>query len=186
MINGIFQNLLIRSSLQLSRLLFLIDHACLNLCGLMQAKSNLQRALGRPVALEEASGMSIGEIKALEGDSGGAEAAPAGAPEEAAPAEAAPPPVETGRGSVAKIYPAKLIDLEHDLPVRLPVRPSLIKVKDGAHSVASVKKGIKSAPSTASLNAPPTPDRQVRALPPRSLRLLLQIYKPAFLQSCFY
>ena len=107
--------------------------------------------------------MSIGEIKALEGDSGGAEPAPAGAPAEAAPAEAAPEPVETSNNAVAKIFPAKLIDLEHDLPVRLPVRPSLIKVKDGAHSVGSVKKGINSAPSTASLNAPPTPDRQVSA-----------------------
>lgn len=106
--------------------------------------------------------MSIGEIKALEGDSGGAEPAPAGAPAEtAAPAEAAPEPEEIGTTAVAKIFPAKLIDLEHDMPVRLPVRPSLIKVKDGQHSVSSVKKGIKSAPSTASLNAPPTPDRQV-------------------------
>ena len=115
------------------------------------------------MALEEASGMSIGEIRALEGDSASAEAAPEAAAAEAAPAEEAPEPEEFGKGSLAKIFPAKLIDLEHDLPVPLPIRPSLIKVKDGAPTVSSVKQGIKSAPSTASLNAPPTPDRQVPA-----------------------
>ena len=126
--------------------------------GLLQAKSNLQRALGRPVALEEASGMSIGEIKALEGDKGDA------APAAAAPAADTPAPeaapVESGKVSAPLIHPAKLVDLQHDLPVALPAPISHIKVKENG-AVNGAKKGIKSAPSTASLNAPPTPDRQV-------------------------
>jgi len=83
---------------------------------IMQARSNLQRTLGRPVALDEASGMTIGDIKALEGsgDDGGDVAAA----DDSAPAPAAE---ESDNNRTAPlIHPAKLIDLQRDLPVELP------------------------------------------------------------------
>jgi hypothetical protein len=49
---------------------------------LLQVKSLLQQALGRPVALEEATNITIADIRALEGDSSDSDGE-AGAGEEA-------------------------------------------------------------------------------------------------------
>lgn len=104
--------------------------------------------------------MTIGEIKALEGDGSGAEEAPADAPVAETTVVEATEATETIDSKAAPlIHPAKLIDLEHDLPVALPMPVQHIKVKDGGHH--DMKKTMKPAPSTASLSAPPTPDRQV-------------------------
>ena len=56
----------------------------------MQVRANLQRAMGRPVALEEVSGMTIAGIKALEEPATATDAAPAVAPAHPPAAEASP------------------------------------------------------------------------------------------------
>ena len=119
----------------------------------LQVRSNLQRALGRPVALDEASGMTIAAIKALEGDSADA---PAAATEEAAaPAEPAP----GAKKAAPIIQPAKIIDLDRDMPVKLSVRPGVVK----ASAAAPAKTHASCMGSASSLNA--TPERGVQ-LPP--------------------
>lgn len=135
----------------------------------LQAKSNLQRALGRPVALEEASGMTIGEIKALEGDSGD-EVAATPAPADTPAPEA--PPADSSKASAPLIHPAKIVDLEHDLPMRLPAPPAVIRVKENG-TTEGAKKGINSAPSASSLYAPPTPDRKARIITRKCMQISL-------------
>ena len=123
--------------------------------GWMQVRSNLQRALGRPVALDEASGMTIAAIKALEGDSADE---PAAATEEAAtPAEPAP----GAKKAAPIIQPAKIIDLDRDMPVKLSVRPGVVK----ASAAAPAKTHASRMGSASSLNA--TPERV--QLPPNPL-----------------
>ena len=102
--------------------------------------------------------MSIGDIRALEGDGSGEET-PADAPPvaETTVVEATEAKDTTSKNAPL-IHPAKLIDLEHDLPVRLPAPVQHIKVKENGHNL---QKSLKPATSTASLYAPPTPDRQV-------------------------
>ena len=53
-------------------------------------RANLQRAMGRPVALEEVSGMTIGGIKALEEPATAVDATPAVAPVQPPAPEASP------------------------------------------------------------------------------------------------
>ena len=133
------------------------------MCGL-QARSTLQRALGRPVSLEEVASMTIGALKAMGGDDDGDDAGKVAPAADAAPAEATP--VDPSKGAAPIIHPAKLVDLEHDLPFQLPTPPALIKVKDvvSTNGMNGEKKGIKPNVSTSSLNAPPTPTKV--CLPP--------------------
>jgi hypothetical protein len=64
--------------------------------------------------------MSIGDIKALEGDED--DAAPADA---ASPADVPAVDASTDKKTAPLIHPAKLIDLQRDLPVQLPKQPEV-------------------------------------------------------------
>ena len=79
----------------------------------LQVRSNLQRALGRPVALGDVRSMTIAAIKALEGIEDAEESANGHHRGPAAEREAASNGVSQ---AIPIIYPAKLVDLARDFP----------------------------------------------------------------------
>lgn len=120
-------------------------------------RSNLQRALGRPLSLDDASGMSIKDIKAMEGDS---EDAPSSQPDESStPAQAEP--VGPAKSTTAPIiHPSKIIDLTKDLCVRKKVKGRFTK----DYTVKKIRPDKTPEPATppykaSSSSGPSTPDK---------------------------
>lgn len=115
----------------------------------VQVRSNLQRAIGRPLALDEASAMTIGDIKALEaGGEGGSES-------KQEKAAATPQDEETAASVQPKsapiILPSKIIDLKKDLCVRKEVAGRFVK----DYTVKPIKEDRTDSPPS----APSTPDK---------------------------
>lgn len=126
----------------------------------LQVRSKLQGALGRPLALDEASAMSIADIKALQGDD--VDAAPADKPAE----EEAAPETKSGKAAAPIIHPAKIIDLQRDLPVKLAKKPAVIKKENNPAKAAPAKgKSPSRIGSASSLHVPTTPDRKASIQP---------------------
>lgn len=113
-------------------------------------RSNLQRAMGRPLALDEASAMTIGEIRAME--TGGQEEAPvSGDSDQPASAE----PVDSGPSKTAPIIrPSKIIDLTKDLIVRKKVSGRFAK-----NYTQQIVKAEDAPRAYSSPSGPSTPDR---------------------------
>lgn len=114
--------------------------------------------------------MSIADIKALEGDDGGGGGGEDKPKAEAPAAEAAADGAGTGRKSAPVIHPAKIVDLEKDLAVKMSRKPATIpKSKEAplpplaAKDASPAKKAQTPTrmASAGSLNAPATPDRRV-------------------------
>lgn len=125
--------------------------------GGMQVRSNLQRALGRPVGLDEASNMTIGALKALEGqgeEDGGSPSAD----------ESSSNQQQGGKAAAPVIEPSQIVDLDKDLP-QLIDRPAPVRAKAAKEDLGKAGVVVKRSCSVSSLNVPQTPDRHSRQVP---------------------
>ena len=109
--------------------------------------------MGRPVALDDVQGMTIGDIKALEGDDeGAAEAEEAGVEVEELGSAVLVAPV---------IEPAKILDITRDLPTSAAGKPvTLIKANYDVSPLQAKQQQVSRQSSMASL-APATPDQEL-------------------------
>ena len=136
----------------------------------LQVRSNLQRAMGRPVALEEVQNITIAGIKAIEGID--AEATPAAADDTATTEREVASPIEM---AAPLIEPAKIVDVTRDLPTSLHIKaPGIIQAtypapakKEEAEAEEAEAEEAQASEAvegclarSASLKGPKTPDRE--------------------------
>lgn len=117
----------------------------------MQVRTNLQKALGRPLALDEASAKTIGEIRAMDG---GSSEENASNNDKESPSSTPKDTAKKGGSLAPVIRPCKIVDLARDLCVR--------KELTGGYSRQHAKAPVNAdtnTKTTVSPSWPATPDR---------------------------
>lgn len=122
--------------------------------GLAQVRSNLQRALGRPVALGDVRTMTIAAIKAIEGVEEEEESTDADSTTEAGSEGQA----GTGMKSVPVFQPAKLVDLARDYPSNAARPPKFIRARHEKAGGKPRRRPKHGSQSSSSVSPPCTPE----------------------------